>query len=61
MTHKMTIREVRKVLFDIDKFAVIGTIEMSNKEARDFLYNREDQERLINVINKGSHLLVWGV
>ena len=57
----MTIREIRKVLFDTDLFAVIGPDEMTNKEARDYLYAKTDQEKVLNVIENVNHLLIWGV
>jgi hypothetical protein len=57
----MTIREIRKVLFDTDLFAVIGLDEMTNKEARDYLYAKSDQEKVLNVIEKNDCLLIWGV
>ena len=59
MTHKMTIREVRKVLFDTEKYTVIGIDEMTNKESRDFLYTKDNQDETMNVIDNGSHLLIW--
>jgi hypothetical protein len=59
MKNKMTIREIRRVLFETEKYTVIGPNEMTNKESRDFLYEKEDQDELINVIDNGSHLLIW--
>lgn len=59
METKMTIREIRKVLFDTDKYTVIGSDEMSNKESRDFLYAKDNQDEVMNVIDNGSHLLIW--
>ena len=55
----MTIREIRKVLFDTDFFAAIGTQLMTNKDARDYLYAKTDQERVLNVIEKNDCLLIW--
>jgi galactose-1-phosphate uridylyltransferase len=55
----MTIREIRRVLFDTNLFAVIGPDEMTNKEARDYFYAKTDQEKVLNVIENGNHLLVW--
>ena len=55
----MTIREIRRVLFDTNLFAVIGPDEMINKEARDYLYAKTDQEQFLNVIKNGDHLLIW--
>jgi hypothetical protein len=59
MKNQMTIREIRKVLFDTDKYTVIGSEEMTNKESRDYLYSQNDQDQLMNVIDNGSHLLIW--
>lgn len=56
---KMTIREIRRVLFETDKYAVICSEEMDNKESRDYLYQKEDQESTMNVIDNGSHLLIF--
>lgn len=55
----MTIREIRTVLFETEKYTVIGTDEMTNKESRDLLYSKENQDELMNVIDKGSYLLIW--
>jgi hypothetical protein len=56
---KMTIREIRKVLFDTNKYTVIGSNELSNKESRDYLYAKDDQEQTMNVIDNKTHLLIW--
>lgn len=54
-----TVKEIRTILFDTDKYTVIGHNEMTNKESRDFLYNMENQNQLYNVIDNGSHLLIF--
>jgi hypothetical protein len=59
MKKQMTIREIRKVLFETEKYTVIGADEMTNKESRDFLYAKDNQDELMNVIDNGSHLLIW--
>ena len=59
MKTKMTIREIRRVLFETNKYTVIGADEMTNKESRDFLYSKDNQEEVVNVIDNGSHLLIW--
>ena len=59
MKIKLTIREIRKILFDNDKYTVIGSEEMTNKESRDFLYNKMNQDEKMNVFENGSHLLIW--
>ena len=55
----MTIREIRRVLFETEKYTVIGADEMTNKESRDFLYAKDNQAETMNVIDNGSHLLIW--
>jgi hypothetical protein len=59
MTTQMTIRQIRSILFNTEKYTVIGADEMTNKESRDFLYAKEDQDEILNVIDNGSHLLIW--
>lgn len=56
---KLTVREIRRVLFDTDKYTVIGADEMTNKESRDFLYAIDNQDETYNVIDNGTHLLIW--
>jgi hypothetical protein len=59
MKTQMTIKEIRKILFDTNKYAVIGADEMTNKESRDFLYSKDNQDEVLNVIDNGSHLLIF--
>ena len=59
MTNQMTIREIRRVLFETEKYTVIGANEMTNKESRDFLYAKDNQYELMNVIDNVSNLLIW--
>jgi hypothetical protein len=56
---KLTIREIRKILFDTEKYCVIGMYEITNKESRDFLYLKDNQEQILNVIDNDTHLLIW--
>ena len=59
MKTTLTIREIRQELFTTDKYTVIGSEEMTNKESRDFLYNKKNQYKKMNVIDNESHLLIW--
>lgn len=59
MKNTMTVRQIRRLLFETEKFTVIGADEMTNKESRDFLYSKEDQDETLNVIDNGDHLLIW--
>jgi hypothetical protein len=36
MKTKLTVREIREILFETEKYTVIGEDEMTNKESRDF-------------------------
>ena len=58
-SNQLTIREIRTILFDTDKYAVIGSEEMTNKESRDFLYAKNNQDEVLNVIDNGTHLLIF--
>ena len=55
----MTISEIRRILFETEKYTVIGSDEMTNKESRDFLYAKDNQDEIVNVIDNNSHLLIW--
>ena len=59
MITKMTLREIRKFLFETDKYAVIGADEMTNQQARDFLYAKDNQDEIMNVLDNKTHLLIW--
>lgn len=59
MEKQMTVREIRRVLFETEYYTVIGQHEMTNKESRDFLYAIEDQDLVLNIIDDDSHLLIW--
>ena len=59
MTTQMTIRQIRSILFNTEKYTVIGADEMTNKESRDFLYAKEDQDEILNLIENKDHLLIW--
>ena len=57
-TSKLTIREIRAILFKTEKYTVIGSEEMTNKESRDYLYSKQNQDECLNVIDNDSHLLI---
>ncbi len=59
MTTQMTIRQIRQELFSTEKYTVIGSEEMTNKESRDSLYEKENQDEKMNVIDNDTHLLIW--
>lgn len=55
----MTISDIRRILFETEKYTVIGSEEMTNKESRGFLYAKDNQDEIMNVIDNNSHLLIW--
>ena len=59
MKKRLTVREIRRILFDTDMYAVIGADEMTNSDARRFLFDMQDQDAVMNVIENGNHLLIW--
>lgn len=58
---EMTIREVRKVLFDTNHFAIVNIEEMTNKEARDYFYGFDNQDMVVNVFVNEKCIAVWWV
>ena len=59
MKTELTVRKIREILFETGKYTVIGEDEMTNKESRDFLYSKVNQEEVFNVIDNDTHLLIW--
>ena len=59
MKNQMTISEIRNILFETDKYTVINSDELTNKESRDFLYSKDNQNETMNVIDNNTHLLIW--
>ncbi len=55
----LTAREIRKRLFDCNKHAVIGTEEMTNSEARLWLYNLDDQDQKFFVFEEPTHFIIF--
>lgn len=56
---KMTIADIRKMLFNCDLYAVIGCDEYTNKEARELLFKEGNQQKNMSVINNGTHFLIY--
>ena len=57
--NQITIREIRRILFETEKYTVIGADEMTNKDSRYYFYLKDNQDELMNVIDNGSYLLIW--
>jgi hypothetical protein len=58
-TLKLTVREIRRILFETEKYTVIFANEMTNKESRDVLYAKDNQDETFNVIDNNTHLLIF--
>lgn len=63
---EMTVREIRKILFDTDKSLVLIALgfgaanrRFENKQGRDFLYAKEDQDEFFQVIDNETQILIW--
>lgn len=54
-----TIREIRTLLFDNNFHAVIGSDEMTNSDARKYLYDQDDQDKEVNFQQEKDHVLIW--
>jgi len=54
----MTVAQVLRLLFESNKYAVIGENEMTNGEARAHLYEMSNQDEILSVIDMGDHVLV---
>ncbi len=50
MRATMTIREIRKELFDTEVNVTINHVEFTNKQARDFFYMFDNQDKVLKVI-----------
>ena len=59
VNQRLTVREIRMILYETNKFTVIGSDERTNQESRDFLFEIDNQDYVFNVIDKGNHLLIW--
>jgi hypothetical protein len=59
MKKQMSVRDLRRVLFLSDSFAIVNTVEMTNKEARDFFYNFDNQDKIVNVFETENCVSVW--
>jgi hypothetical protein len=55
----ITVRQIRKILFDTDKYTVLGSDERTNEESRNILYGMSNQDEILNVIDKGTYLLIY--
>ena len=49
MRQVLTIREIRRILFETENTVEINSVEMTNKQARDFFYVFNNQDKLLNV------------
>jgi hypothetical protein len=47
----MSIREIRKVLFDTEYGITINAIEFTNKQARNFFYVFDNQNKVLEVFH----------
>jgi hypothetical protein len=55
----LTVAEIREMLYYSNKYAVIGADEMSNDDARRFLFDMPNQDAIMRLIDNGSHYLIY--
>ena len=59
MTRKqMTIREIRKELFDNEYNVYINHVEFTNKQARDFFFMFDNQDKVLKVVVLSNNKLI---
>jgi len=56
---KKTALQIRNLLRITKKYAVIGENEFRNKDAREYLHANYDDDSTFNIIDNGSHFLIW--
>lgn len=61
MKKQITIREAREILYYSNKYAVIGADEYTNEDARRFLFDIENQDAYVNMLDMGDYICFWGV
>ena len=56
---KKTALQIRNLLRITNKYAVISENEMRNKDARKYLHAMYYDDSILNIIDNGSHYLIW--
>jgi len=56
---KMTVRQIIDLVFNSKKYAVIQSDETTRKETLSFFNAIKNKTKIFNVIDNGSHLLIW--
>lgn len=59
MRQVLTISEIMRILFETENTAVVNSIELTNKQAREFfnVFNNHDKE--LKVITEGAEMFIW--
>ena len=58
MRNILTIREIRRVLFETENTVIINTVELTNKQARDFFYSFDNQDKLLKVLTDDTVMCI---
>lgn len=56
---KMTVRDIIDLVFNSKKYAVIQRDETTRKETLSFFNAIKNKNKIFNVIDNGTHLLIW--
>jgi hypothetical protein len=59
MKKQMTVRDLRKVLVWSEKFAIVNTFELTNREARNLFADFDNQDKIVNVFENENCVSVW--
>lgn len=57
MRQVLTISEIRMILFETENTVEINSVEMTNKQARDFFYGFDNQDKLLKVLTHDN--VMW--
>lgn len=57
MRQVLTISEIRRILFETENTVEVNSVEMTNKQARDFFYNFDNQDKLLKVLTDDN--VMW--
>lgn len=58
MRQVLTISEIRRILFETENTVEVNSVEMTNKQARDFFYVFYNQDKLLNVLTDDTVMCI---
>ena len=58
MREVLTISEIRRILFETENTVEVNSVEMTNKQARDFFYAFDNQDKLLKVLTDDNVMCI---